>query len=52
MTKRCSINEYIGDDDNDDETIVEFYDRSTGERVRYSFPTWDEAFEALPEIGL
>jgi len=43
--KRCSITEY------EDKTIVEFYDQETKERVQYEFESWDEAFEALPEIG-
>jgi len=42
--KQCSIIEY------DDETIVEFYDQETKERVQYKFNSWEEAFKALPEI--
>lgn len=42
--KRCSIIEY------DDETIVEFYNQETKKRIEYSFDSWDEAFEALPEL--
>lgn len=46
IMKRCSIIEY------EDEVIVEFYDQQTKERLEYKFDDWDEAFEALPEIGL
>ena len=44
--KRCSIIEY------EDEVIVEFYDQESKVRLNYTFESWDEAFEALPEIGL
>jgi hypothetical protein len=43
--KRCSIIEYEG------EVIVDFYDQETKRRLQYRFDSWDEAFEALPEIG-
>ena len=43
--KRCSIIEY------EDETIIEFYDQETKVRQCYTFESWDEAFEALPDIG-
>ena len=43
--KKCSIIEY------EDEVIVEFYDQEAKQRLEYIFDSWDEAFEALPEIG-
>jgi len=43
--KHCSIIEY------EEEVIVEFYNQETKERLAYKFDSWDEAFEALPELG-
>ena len=41
--KQCSIIEY------DDKTQVEF--KVNGEYIVYSFESWDEAIEALPELN-
>lgn len=42
MARMVNIIEY------DDETIVEF--KIVSGRYQYSFDSWDEAFEALPEL--
>ena len=44
--KRCTITEY------EDETIVEYYNQETKERIEFKFFEFDAAIEAIPYLDL
>lgn len=43
--RRCSIIEF-----EENHVSVEFYNQETQKKYEYIFDSWDEAFEALPEL--